>query len=85
MSTRLQIVIDDEELAEIRRVARSQHSTVSEWARQALRAARREQPIYKVSTKIHVVREAVRHNYPAGEIDDVLGDIERGSMDGVEP
>lgn len=84
MSTRLQVVIDDAELAEIQRVARAQHTTVSEWARQALRAARREQPVYDVSTKIQVVREAARHTYPTGDVDDMLGDIARGSTDGVE-
>ena len=84
MSKRLQVVLDEEELAEIQTVARARHSTVAEWVRQALRAARREQPIYDVATKIQVVREAARHNHPTGDVDEILGDIARGSTDGLE-
>ena len=85
MSKRLQVVLDDEELAEIRHVAETQHLTVAEWVRQSLRAARREQPVYDVETKIRAVREAAQHSYPAADVGDMLDDIARGSMDGLQP
>lgn len=85
MSKRLQVVLDDEELVDIQAVARAQHLTVVARVRQALRVARREQPVYDVATKIQVVREAVRHSYPAGEVEDMLHEILRGSTEGVEP
>ncbi len=78
MSKRLQVVLDDAELREIKRVARRNRMTVAEWVRQALRAARRRQAAAPAERKLHVVREAVRHEYPTGEIDEMLGDIERG-------
>ena len=45
MSTRLQMLLEDAELREIQRVAQAQRMTVAEWVRQALRAARRREPL----------------------------------------
>ena len=44
MSKRLQVILDDEELAEIQRAAKRSRMTSSEWVRQALRKARRAEP-----------------------------------------
>ena len=41
MSKRLQVILDDEELMEIQRIAELKQMTVAEWVRQTLRAARR--------------------------------------------
>lgn len=78
MSTRLQVVLDDEELAEIRRMAEAQQQSVSDWVRQVLRAARREYPSVEAGRKVQVVREAASHRYPTGDMDDILRDIESG-------
>jgi hypothetical protein len=78
MTQRLQVLLDESEFAEIRRIARRHRMTVAEWVRQALRAARRDEPRYEVERKLAVLREAARHSYPAGEIEEILGDIERG-------
>ena len=85
MSKRLQVILEDAEMEGVRRVAGSQHMTVAEWVRQALRRAMKEQPLYDATKKIQVVREAARHSYPAGEIDDMLGEIARGQQVGLEP
>lgn len=78
MSKRLQVVLDDAEWAEIRRTARLSHMTVSEWVRQALRRARREEPSTDARRKLSVVREAARSTYPTADIDQMLAEIERG-------
>ena len=44
MTQRLQVLLEDDEFAEIRRVAERQRMTVAEWVRQALRAARQDAP-----------------------------------------
>jgi len=85
MSTRLQVILDDEEMATIRRIARARHQTVSDWVRQALRAARREYPAADAKRKVEVVREAARHEYPTSDIDGMLREIERGYAGGGEP
>jgi predicted 2-oxoglutarate/Fe(II)-dependent dioxygenase YbiX len=70
--------MDDAELREIKRAARRNRMTVAEWVRQALRAARRRETIIPTDRKLQVVREAARHDYPTGDIEEMLGDIERG-------
>jgi hypothetical protein len=78
MSTRLQVVIDDKELCEFQSIARAQHLTMAEWVRQVLRRARREEPSIDSDKKIQCVRESVSCQYPTGDIDTILQDIERG-------
>jgi hypothetical protein len=78
MSTRLQVLLDDAELREIQRLARGQHMTVAEWVRQALRAARRREPLGDSRRKLEAVRVAVRHSFPSGAIGQMLDEIERG-------
>ncbi len=83
MSKRLQVVLADEEFEEIRRVARRHRMTISAWVRQSLRESRREEPRYDVDRKLAAVREAVEHAYPTADVEEMLGDIERGY--GAEP
>ncbi len=78
MSVRLQVVLDDKELADIRQIAEGRRQTVSEWVREALRAARRRQPTGDVGRKIAVVREAAQHIFPTTSPEGMLGEIERG-------
>jgi hypothetical protein len=78
MSKRLQVILQDPEYREIQRVARSRHMSIAEWVRQALDLARRREPIHDPGKKLEVVRAAVRHNGPTGDIDAMLAEIERG-------
>ena len=78
MTKRLQVLLDDAELREIQRVARSQRVTVAEWVRQVLRAARRSIPRGDAARKLATVRAAARHSFPAPDIDRMLAEIERG-------
>jgi hypothetical protein len=70
--------MDESELREIKRLARRNRMTVAEWVRQALRAARRQESLAPTDRKLSVVREAARHRYPAGSIEEMLEEIERG-------
>ena len=80
MSKRLQVVLDDQELAEIQQSARRNRMTTAEWVRQALRAARRREPQGNTKKKLDVVREAARHGFPTADIDEMLDEIERGYL-----
>lgn len=51
MVRRLQVLLDEAELREVQRAARSRRMTVAEWVRQALRAERRRQPVGDASRK----------------------------------
>jgi len=78
MSKRLQVLMDERELREIERLARGERVTVSEWARQALRVAAGRRPRGDARRKIEVVRAAARQAFPAGDIAQMLEEIERG-------
>jgi len=82
MTRRLQVLLDDEELAEIQELARRRHQTTAAWVREALRTARDTATYPEAGRKLRAVREAVSHGYPVAEIEDVLAEIERGYTDG---
>lgn len=78
MSKRLQVIFDEAEFREIQHVAKRNRMTVSEWVRQVLRRARSEEPRADVGQKLEAVRAAVGHQFPSGDIEEMLHDIEGG-------
>ena len=78
MSKRLQVILDDKEMHAIQRTAKRQRLTVSEWVRQALRVAHRRVPVTDTQQKLDVIRTAARHDFPTGDIDRILREIDRG-------
>jgi hypothetical protein len=84
MAKRLQVILRDPEYREIQRVARSRHMTIAEWVRQALALARRQEPSSDTRKKLAAVRAAVRNDFPSGDIDSMLGEIEGGYSAGPD-
>jgi hypothetical protein len=84
MSKRLQVLLDESELAEIRKLARRQHLTTAAWVRRALRAAQRGEPGVDAKKKLAVVRAAAAHAFPTADIDQMLNEIERGYLSPVK-
>lgn len=78
MAKRMQVLIDDPEYRQIRRLARQRGMTLAEWVRQALRVAAREEPLGDRDKKLAVVREAATHGYPTADIEQMLDEIESG-------
>jgi transposase-like protein len=78
MTQRLQVLLDEDEFDEVRRIARRHRMTVAEWVRQALRAARADEPATDPQHKLAVVREGAQGSYPTADIDVMLAEIERG-------
>ena len=85
MAKRLQVILQDPEYREIQRAARAQRMSLAEWVRQALRLARRREPLIDVDKKLAVIREAVKHNGPTADIDVMLEEIERGYLSDSQP
>jgi hypothetical protein len=52
--------------------------TVSEWVRQALRAARRREPLETGDRKRNVIKAAAGHSFPTADIDELLAQVEAG-------
>ena len=85
MAKRLQVILQDPEYREIQRAARSRRMTIAEWVRQALASARRKEPSKSVEKKLEAVRTAVKYEFPAGDIDEMLKEIEQGYLSGEQP
>jgi len=75
---RLQVLIDEPGLREIKRAARQTGMTMADWVRHALRAATRRRPQTARERKLQTVREAYRHEFAAPPIEQMLAEIERG-------
>ena len=86
MSKRLQVVVADEELERYTRTAEAAGLSMSEWARQALRAAEREYSSGDVEAKLAAIRKAVSYETGGREvdIDTMLAETEAGRLAEIE-
>ncbi len=80
MSTRLQVLLDDSELEQIRLAARREGTTVSEWVRRTLRVARDQTASGAAETKLAALRVAARYEFPAPDIGQMLEETEHGYL-----
>jgi Ribbon-helix-helix protein, copG family len=78
MSKRLQVLLPEEEMAELRRLAEREKLTVGEWVRRALRQARASRPGSDAETKLKSVRRAAQYSFPTADVEQMLAEIERG-------
>ena len=78
MSRRLQVLLDESEIADIRRIAHCHHLTVAEWVRHTLREARQRESGKTTEEKLEAVRRGIGHDFPAGDIDEILHEIGSG-------
>jgi hypothetical protein len=85
MTKRLQVLLQDLEYHEIQRIAHSRRMSVAQWVRQALHAAKREEPIGDVSKKLEALRAAAKFEFPTADIEQMLVEIEQGYVSGRKP
>lgn len=70
--------MEEEELEDLKAHARERGVTVSEYVRQTLREAGRHRARGGVDRKIASIRAALKHSFPAPDIDEMLEEIESG-------
>jgi response regulator of citrate/malate metabolism len=81
MTQRLQVLLEEDEFAEIRAHAAMARMSVAEWVRQVLRSARHEAAVAEPARKLAVVREAAsRYSFPTADIDVMNAEIARGYL-----
>ena len=78
MSKRLQVLIPDAEMEEIRRLARREHLALGEWVRRILREARSQRPVHEPQVKLKAIRAAAEYAFPTADNGQMLEEIERG-------
>ena len=82
MAKRLQVILQDAEYREVQGAARARRLSITEWVRQSLAAARRQQPEGSVAKKLDALRIATQYDFPVGDIDQMLAEIEVGYLGG---
>ncbi len=80
MSKRLQVIVDEHELTELRAIAERHGTTVSEWVRQVLRAARRRESSGDPARKLDAIQSAAEYAFPTADIEVMLAETERGHL-----
>jgi hypothetical protein len=83
MSQRLELILDDSELADIQRRADARRMSAADWVRQVLRETGSVSPSKTSEEKLNVVRRAAKHSFPTADIEQMLREIEQGY--GAEP
>lgn len=78
MSKRLQVLLPDQEMTEIQRMARHEKLTVGEWVRRVLRDAREQRPSRDAEAKLKAIRRGVEFSFPTADIQQMNREIERG-------
>lgn len=80
----MQILVAEPEYRRYARTARARGMTVSEWVRQSLREAVREEPVVDRGRKLAAIRVAASCAFPTADIDTMLSEIDRGRDLGLD-
>ncbi len=78
VTKRLQVLLEDDELADIQRAARERRQSVAAWVRAALRRARTEDAGATSADKLGALHAATAHDFPTGPIELLLDEIAQG-------
>jgi hypothetical protein len=83
VTKRLQVLLDDAELHTIQRLARRDKVTTAEWVRRRLREGAAASARPDTASRLAAIHAAYRHesDAPAPDIEEMLGEIERGYTD----
>ena len=80
MAKRLQVIVQDAEYRDIQSAARLRRMPITEWMRQTLlQACRNELSRESVAAKLEVIRTAACMDFPTADIDQMLREIKRRS------
>lgn len=73
------VLLADEEMESVRRLAKAENLNVGEYVRRALREDELRRSSLSSSAKLAAIREATRHSFPTGSI----GEMNREIADGL--
>lgn len=78
MSKRLQVLLDEKELSQLRKVSRAKRTTVAEWVRESIRMRMQNEAEEPVEQRLAKVLGFARYAGPAADINQILAEIEKG-------
>lgn len=73
--------MEKQEYQRLQRFARRSKMSLGQWVRQVFRTAAAEQSETSPEKKIQALRLAARFQFPAGDIDQMLSEIDQGYQD----
>ena len=83
MTKRLQILVSEAELEQLRISARADNVSMGEWIRKAMHRSFSEPEARTVEAKLLAIREAMKFNAPTADIDQMNREIEQGYLSGL--
>ncbi len=72
------MLIPDQEMSDIQRLARRERIPVGEWVRRALREACMQKPVRGPEAKLAAVRKSAEYAFPTADVKQMLEEIEPG-------
>jgi hypothetical protein len=81
MTKRLQVLLEDDELASVQAAAHRSHLTTAAWVRNSLRSTLAQERRPDASATLEALAVASRYAFPTANIDAMLAEIESGYLD----
>ena len=81
----MQILLDDDELREVKKLAMQEKLTVSAWVRRAIQHEKKERPGTAAREKLLIIQNSSKYDFPTGEYKDIAADIDSGYLKGSLP
>ena len=78
MSIRLQILLDEDELREVKKLAVQENLTVSAWVRRAIQHERKERPGTTARNKLQLIQNFSKYDFPTGDYKEIAAEIDSG-------
>lgn len=77
----VQLLLEESEYRRIERHARQRQMSVADWVQQqAIRCAQSDAPTATAEAKLQAIQSAAAHNFPTGDIGELLAEIEGGRV-----
>ena len=80
MSKRLQVLLEPREYRSFQQLAREAGLSLGEWVRQALRKIAAGRSKKSVHEKLEHIRRFSQYQFPSGDIEQILAEIEKGYL-----
>ena len=80
MSIRLQVLLDEDELKEVKKLAVQENLTVSAWVRRAIQHEKKERPGTAARKKLQVIQNFSKYDFPTGDYKDMAAEIDSGYL-----
>ncbi|MGN6591828.1 MAG: hypothetical protein ACTHJX_02925 [Terriglobales bacterium] len=77
---RLQVLLSEQEMAELQKLARAQGLTLGEWVRRELRAARQRQSTKDPEIKLAAMARAAEMNLPTADVEQMIAESQSGYL-----